>query len=157
MQSRISAELTYYVKERTQNRVSFKEFVEISHVSVPDSLEVAKSRIVINYGKMFGNYLIVLSVFLCLYLIIYPLLIIPGILSGGLLYLISTNEGEEVYIMGKRFKRDHLYAVAFLTPLLFFIYVPKGLVFLFFVMSLGVIVSTGHMIFFKPIEAQEDV
>ncbi|KAI5187579.1 PRA1 family protein 1 [Nematocida homosporus] len=157
MQSKLSSELTYYLKEKAEKKVSIKDFLSFNGASLPENLECAKSRIVINYGNMFGNYLLIFGVVICLYLIMHPILIIPAVFSGAMLYMITKCEGEEVIIFGNNFKREHLYLAAVVVPVLFLILMPWTLVSLFFTLSIGLMLSVGHMLVFKPVVAAEDV
>lgn len=157
MSSSIGAELSHYMKERIDKKVSFAEFFDASSLSVPENLESAKARIVVNYGNMFGNYAVVLGVVLTVFLVLHPLLIIPMAFSFGVLYLTIQREGESVQIFGGSWKKEHLYAIAIATPLIFFIAMPRTLGSLLISASLGVIVSISHMVVTKPKQAEEEV
>ncbi|KAI5191699.1 PRA1 family protein 1 [Nematocida minor] len=150
MQSKLYTEVGYYVREKIDRRVPLKDFLDYSSVSVPVNLEEGKSRIVINYGAMGGNYLVVFGVLLCLFLVLHPALIIPIGICFGLLYIATENDSESINIMGNELKKLHLYCVAVGVPVLFFIFMPSSLVSLFFTLALSILLCIGHMVIYKP-------
>lgn len=159
MQSKLYTEVGYYIRDKIDRRVAVKEFLDYSFISIPDNLEEGKSRIVLNYGAMGGNYFLVCGVFLCLFLVLHPLLILPMGVSLGLLYLITGSDGESIVIFNREYKKFHMYLVSFAVPILFFIFMPSSLVSLFFTMALSTILCIGHMVIYKqkPKEEEEHI
>lgn len=150
MENKLYNEIGYYIRERIDKRVSFKEFLDYSAASVPVNLEEGKSRIVINYINMCGNYLAIFGIFLCLFLVMHPLLIIPIGICLGLLYVVTENNTDTINVLGKSYTKLHIYCVAFGLPILFFIFMPNSLVSLFFTITLAVLLCVGHMVIYRP-------
>ncbi|KAI5181793.1 PRA1 family protein 1 [Nematocida sp. AWRm80] len=157
MENKLSTEVSYYIRERVSKRVSLKEFLDLSSLSVPMTMEEIKSRVIINYGNMFGNYLMIYGVMLCLFLVLHYILIVPIGISLGLVYLCTKSNSEEVVIMGNSIKKDHLYIVSIVLPILFFIFTPSSLVSLFFTFTLSTILCLGHMCVTKPVSKETDI
>ncbi|OAG29641.1 hypothetical protein NEDG_00774 [Nematocida displodere] len=156
MNSRLSTELSYYLKEKSEKRVPLKEFLNVSNITLPEGLEMAKARILLNYTSMSGNYLLILGVLACLYLVLNPVLILPFGCSIILVYLAYQGEGDEVAVLGYNLKKEHVYWVSIAIPILFFILKPGALVGLFFVISIGVLLSIGHMVASTPAPSKEE-
>ncbi|KAI5192291.1 PRA1 family protein 1 [Nematocida sp. AWRm77] len=153
----LSTNVTQYIKERLESKVPLAEFCDCSSLSLPENMESAKARIVVNYGNMFGNYAILLSVVLCLFLLVNPFLIIPVGFSLGLLYITVQREGEDVQILGSAWKKEQLYAVSVATLLIVFIAMPRTLGSLLFTVSLGLTISLAHMAVVTPKNKENEI
>ncbi|KAH9386797.1 PRA1 family protein 1 [Nematocida major] len=156
MQSKIYSEVGFYVRDKIEKRVPLKDFLDYSCASMPVNLEEGKSRIVINYGNMGGNYLSVCGVLLCLFLVIHPIFILPIGMCFGVLYVAMENPSDTVSVLGNVYPKMYAYAVALGVPLLFFIFMPNSLVSLFFTITLSILLCVGHMVVYKPAMRPEE-
>jgi len=157
MNSKLHTELGYYLKEHFGRKVPFAEFCDLRNASFPENLESVKSRIIINYGAMFGNYAYFFAAMGVLYLLLHPYLIIPCCFGVWLLYLISQSEEERVAVAGKRLKREYLYSFAFCVIFLPFLISPKSLVSLFFTVGVSLLISLVHMVMRSPPSRGDEV
>lgn len=157
MNFKLGEDLAEYIKTRAERKVAVKEFLNLRNMGLPENIESAKSRIIINYGIMCGNYIWIIAGLLCIYLFIYPILFIPGIISGAVIYLVNRETGDDVIISGASYKKKHLCIGAGILSLLFLVFMPRCLVSLFFILGVGTIISVGHMVAFKPQEPTEEV
>ncbi|KAI5160312.1 PRA1 family protein 1 [Nematocida ausubeli] len=151
MESRLYNEVGYYVREKVEKRVALKEFLNLGAAGVPANLEDGKSRIIINYSAMAGNYLLVVCLLLCFFLVFHPILIIPIGICFGLLYMTTKDSSDTMDILGNSYSKMHVYCVALGLPIIFFIFMPRSLVSLFFTIMMSIILCVGHMVGYKPV------
>ncbi|OAG32824.1 hypothetical protein NEIG_02440 [Nematocida sp. ERTm5] len=156
MEHKLYNEIGFYVRERIDKRIPLKEFLNHELVNLPTNLEEIKSRIIINYYTMCGNYILILCLFLCLFLVFHPILIIPAGICFFLFYTTTENSDDCVKILGTNYTKVHIYCMAVGVPVVFFIFMPNSLVSLFFTVTLSIILCIAHMVVYKPPAGPEE-
>ncbi|KAF7684334.1 hypothetical protein TCON_0487 [Astathelohania contejeani] len=143
------------LKTTIQGAEDIRVFLDTSKMSMPSSIEEAKSRLAPNLEKFKGNYLFLAAVIMVIFLI-YKILVLPLFLLWGV-YCYLVKGATEISIADRTIKKEWLLRVCIGISVLYLMVFNSIVMTLMVLLSIFFILSIGHGVLYKNGSVDEEL
>eukprot|EP00299_Pterocystis_sp_00344_P014922 c7426_g1_i1.p1 GENE.c7426_g1_i1~~c7426_g1_i1.p1 ORF type:complete len:365 (-),score=67.18 c7426_g1_i1:46-990(-) len=125
-----------------------REFVNISRISVPSSMEQLQQRVSANLKLFQGNYLLILLILLTYFILTSPVLLMGAILIFAVYYFTDTSSVQSVQTLSSRLPPYQRLILLIVAVILAVYFVTSSITTFVYAVAIAAVIVFAHASFF---------